>query len=65
MWMLGCCLYEMVTLTLPFTGRNLNKIVHNILNKPYPEVSNRLFKNLIGKLLQKNALIRSSASEIL
>jgi len=55
----------MVTLTLPFTGRNLNKIVYNILNEPYPEVSNRLFKNLIAKLLQKNALIRSSASEIL
>ena len=66
MWMLGCCLYELATLQRPFTGSNLNQIVVNILNKPFPEVqASGLISKLIGMLLQKNALMRATASEIL
>jgi serine/threonine protein kinase len=64
MWMLGCCLYELVTLERPFTGTNLNQIVLNIINKPFPEV-NGLFGRLISMLLHKNAMMRATADEIL
>jgi NIMA (never in mitosis gene a)-related kinase len=64
MWMLGCCLYELVTLQRPFTGSNLNQIVLNILNKA-PDELGGLFGRLISMLLQKNAFARSDTSEIL
>lgn len=64
MWMLGCCLYEMVTLTRPFDGKNLNQVVTSILNKPPPELDG-FFGPILSMLLQKNALIRSSAKEML
>jgi NIMA (never in mitosis gene a)-related kinase len=64
MWMVGCCLYELVTLQRPFSGSNLNQIVLNILNKA-PEEIGGLYGRLVSMLLQKSALVRSDANEIL
>jgi len=50
MWMLGCCLYELVTLTRPFDGKNLTEIVGNILKKSQPEVGG-FFGPIISQLL--------------
>lgn len=70
MWMLGCCLFELITLQRPFTGNNLNAIVLSIVHKAFPvEVAElqegTLYRKLINMLLQKNAFYRSTANEIL
>ena len=55
MWMLGCCLFELLTLKRPFTGTNLNAIVLCIINNPTPEIEEikegSIFKKLISMLL--------------
>ena len=65
MWMLGCILYELVTLERPFPGKNLNQVVLAIVNEPYAEVDPGLFSTVIDMLLVKNAFFRASIEDIM
>lgn len=67
MWMLGCILFELVTLRRPFEGDNLNQVVLKIVHTPYQEdlIQEDLFAKLICALLNKNAFLRASTKDIL
>lgn len=67
-WMLGCVLYEMATLTKPFDGENLPLLMHNILTKDYvpiPKEYSDNLKGLVAKLLDKDSAKRPSVSDIM
>lgn len=68
-WMLGCVFYEMCTLTRPFEGESLSQVVHKIIELPYePLDSTRfdpLFNQILEMLLNKNAFLRASVSDII
>ena len=56
-WMLGCSLYELITLKKPFYGNNISELINNILKKEI-QINDNFYtdflKNLCIKLLQKN-----------
>lgn len=66
-WMIGCVLYELATLTKPFEGDNLQVLMINILKKDIKEIprgySNDL-KFLIRELLTKDQNLRPSLDKI-
>lgn len=70
--MLGCVLYELVTLKKPFEG-NFFEIVRKIVNEPFVPLEAEgidpvyfaTFQKLIGMLLNKCAPLRCSASELI
>ena len=45
-WSLGCIIYEMVTLTLPFNGKNIKELFNNIRKGKYRQISNFYSNNL-------------------
>lgn len=66
--MLGCVLYEMCSLKRPFEGEALSQVVHKIIEVPFIPLDQRfdpIFNNLLDKLLNKNAFLRASVTEIL
>ena len=66
--MLGCVLYEMCTLRRPFEGEALSQVVHKIIEVPFTPLEQRfdsIFSNLLEKLLNKNAFLRASVTEII
>jgi NIMA (never in mitosis gene a)-related kinase len=67
MWMLGCILFELVTLRRPFEGENLNQVVLKIVHTPYQQdlIRENLFAELVSVLLNKNAFLRASTRDIL
>lgn len=68
MWMLGCILYELCTLRRPFEGDSLNHVLNSIIKqkpKKLPKEFSPLFQQLVDLLLQKQANLRASISEIL
>ena len=56
-WMLGCSLYELITLKKPFYGNNITELINNILKKEI-EIKDDFYsenlKKICIKLLQKN-----------
>ena len=68
-WMIGCVLFELMTLELPFTGNNLPNIMNNIIYKPIPDISNLNYsdelKFLCVNLLKKNMNERISLNDII
>ena len=68
MWMLGCILYELLTLRRPFEGDSLNQVLNKITKQGYKELSTDfepIFHKLVDLLLQKTASFRASIAEIL
>lgn len=65
--MLGCILFELVTLKRPFEGENLNQVVLKIVHTPYQQdlIHENLFSELVSVLLNKNAFLRASTRDIL
>ena len=67
-WSLGCILYEMVTLCVPFLGLNIKELYHNILNlqyKPIPKFYSKDLFEIINLMLNKNPENRPSATQLL
>ncbi|MCQ2819034.1 MAG: serine/threonine-protein kinase Nek [archaeon] len=67
-WMLGCVLYEMITLNRPFEGCNLPVLMKNILTSEAPEISSnysRELRGLVTMLLKKKQEERPSLKDIL
>ena len=53
-WSLGCIIYEMATLSLPFTGDNIETLYENIMSKklkPIPDFYSENLKNIIMNML--------------
>ena len=68
-WSLGCILYEMMTLTQPFTANNIHDLKYKIFSGKYNlteinKYSNEL-KQLLKTLLSTNSYIRPSIDNIL
>ena len=67
-WMIGCVLFELMTLELPFKGNNLPILMKNIINNPTPEINtnyNEELKFLCRNLLKKDMKERISIYEII
>lgn len=70
--MLGCILFELLTLKKPFEG-NFFEIVRRIVNEPIKSIENEgidpaylpIFQKLLTMLLNKCAPLRCSATELL
>ena len=65
---LGCVIYELTSLRLPFEGRNMQEIFRSICNKkpstlPYSYSKN--LKNLIERMLIKNPRSRPTVKELM
>ena len=69
MWMLGCVIYELVTLTPPFSGNNFPEIMRNILFKDYPKINNKIYSEkllkIIDLLLNKISEERPSPNDLI
>lgn len=65
-WSYGCVLYKMLTGSSPFTDENRNRLYKKIVEEEpeYPEDMNPDAKDLISKLLSKNAESRPTIEEI-
>jgi len=67
-WALGCVLYEMCTLRLPFDGANIDELVDKILRGPLPRLPSNFPADLVdigADILQRNASRRPSANALL
>ena len=68
-WMIGCVLFELMTLELPFNGINLPVLMNNIIENPIPDISNLNYsdelKFLCINLLKKNMNERISLNDII
>ena len=67
-WSLGCIIYEMAALHVPFRGTSLHQLYSRIMKGVYPQIpprySNEL-KNIIKLILNVDAQKRPSAEELL
>ncbi len=67
-WMIGCVLFELMNLELPFKGNNLPILMKNIINNPIPDIkfdySDEL-KFLVRNLLNKKMDERISINDII
>jgi len=53
-WSIGCIIYEMASLTLPFKGDNINSLYENIMSKkikPIPDFYSEDLKKIINYML--------------
>ena len=67
-WSLGCILYELCSLNLPFKGNNFCEVYKNIINgfyQPIPNVYSQHLKFIVNWLLQVNPLNRPSSFELI
>ena len=67
-WSLGCILYQMTTLKMPFQGNNFKEVYSNVLKckySPLPKIYSKDLDLLIKQLLQIDPEKRPSAIEIL
>ena len=67
-WSLGCILYQMTTLKMPFQGSNFKEVYNNVLKckySPLPKMYSQDLDMIIKKLLQIDPDKRPSAKEIL
>jgi hypothetical protein len=68
MWAAGVCLYEMLTLTLPFTASDLPRLVTKILAGSFPPLPSRIsdpVRRLVDLLLSKDPRNRPSVTNVL
>ena len=67
-WSLGCIIYEMATLHVPFRGTSLHQLYCRIMKGVYPKISSRYsneLKHIIKIILNIDAQKRPSAEELL
>ena len=67
-WSMGCILYEMTTLNVPFLGLNMQELYQNILYskyKPIPKMYSKELNEIIKIILNKNPNERPSANDLL
>ena len=67
-WSIGCILYQMSGLKMPFQGNNIKEIYYNLKNiniPPLPEIYTHDLMNMIKKLLKLEPSQRPSTVEIL
>ena len=67
-WSLGCILYQMTTLKMPFQGNNFKEVYNNVIKckySPLPKIYSKELEYIIKKLLQIDPDKRPSAKEIL
>jgi NIMA (never in mitosis gene a)-related kinase len=67
-WSLGCVLYEMIMLTPPFKGADMEDLYQNIVMEAFPPISSSYTQNLkflIDSLLEKTSAKRPSTNYLL
>ena len=67
-WSVGCIIYELATLTSPFTGDNLDLLYNNIMSrkmKSIPEFYSKNLKDIINSMLIFDPLKRPSTDILL
>ena len=67
-WSIGCILYQMAALKMPFQGKNIKEVYHNLKNvniPPLPEKYSDDLMIVIKKLLKLDPEQRPSTMEIL
>ena len=67
-WSLGCIIYEMANLHVPFRGTSLQQLYSKIMKGIYPQISIKYsndLKNIIRIILNVDAQKRPSAEELL
>ena len=67
-WSLGCCIYEMATLNLPFQARALSELKQKIKGQPVPPINENYssdLKSIILKCLNKAPGARPTAEMLL
>ena len=67
-WSIGCILYQMAALEMPFQGKNIKEVYYNLKNvniPPLPEIYSEELMIIIKKLLKLEPDKRPSTKEIL
>lgn len=67
-WSLGCLIYEMCTLSHPFSGKNLPELRMRILSGKYPPIPrhyDKMLSVIIKECLQVDSSLRPSATKLL
>ena len=67
-WSIGCIIYEMAALHVPFRGTSIHQLYKNIMKGKYTEIPNIYsndLKNIIKLMLCLNPLKRPSANDLL
>lgn len=67
-WALGCVLFEMAALRVPFDAQNIQALVQKITRGPLPQVPAQYspdLKQLVGDLLHRDQAQRPTATEII
>ena len=67
-WSLGCILYEMTSLQVPFLGLDMQELYQNITNLKYRPISkcySKELREIIKIILNKNPIDRPSAKDLL
>merc|ERR1711871_1889756 len=67
-WSLGCVLYEMCALKVPFEGSSMRNLIMNIMHnnpRPLPSCYSSSLKNLVDKMLSKKSNLRPSINSVL
>ena len=67
-WSVGCIIYEMASLHVPFRGTSIQQLYRNIIKGKYQEIPNiysNNLKNIIKMILTLNPLKRPSAQDLL
>ena len=67
-WSVGCILYEMCSLSLPFKGKNFNEVYKNVINgqyEPIPQFYSDELSKVVNGLLQVNPNNRPTCEQIL
>lgn len=68
MWSLGCCFYEMLTLTLPFAAPNMGQLFHNVTEGAYEAVPKQYSNDaavILEALLQTDPDRRPSCRQLI
>eukprot|EP00440_Ansanella_granifera_P020545 gb/GFBE01022313.1/.p1 GENE.gb/GFBE01022313.1/~~gb/GFBE01022313.1/.p1 ORF type:complete len:661 (+),score=110.18 gb/GFBE01022313.1/:1-1983(+) len=67
-WAMGCILYELCALKVPFDAPNIPGLVQRIVKAPVPSVPatySSFIKDLVAQMLNRNPNLRPSPDEIL
>ena len=67
-WSVGCIIYEMASLHVPFRGTSIQQLYKNIIKGKYQEIPNiysNNLRNIIKMILTMNPLKRPSAQDLL
>ena len=67
-WSIGCILYQMAGLKMPFQGKNIKEVYHNLKSiniPPLPDIYSPDLMYMVKKLLKLNPDQRPSTQEIL